>query len=231
MKQRIPLTIRILACVVLWSSVHAAPHVHSESEISNGIQPLLELDGQSIQHYIPSSIKPLIYSNEIEQFLRTLELEPPDWIQLQHPDMTEQSERLFQFNRKRDKARSKKKSLLKQPVAFIWAGILRQYLPEYEGFSIALGPELTNSSWGIIRFKPINLPDYLVAIPSLAMRKNLLNRQKEGEQLEIIVICVGILAPDESIIYAFSHDDHKDGMILPVVSIQKMMYFLKASSF
>ncbi len=229
MKQRILLTIRILACVILWSSVHVPSHVHSQTKTNTGIQPLLELESQSIHGYISLSIKPLIHSNEIEQFLRTLELAPPDWTQLQHPDMTEQSERLFQFNRKRDKVRSTKNALMEQPVAFIWAGILRQYLPEYEGFSIALGPEFTKSSWGIIRFKPINLPDYLITIPPPDLRKELLSRQQQGEQLEITVVCIGTLTPDESLIYAFSHDDHKDGMILPVVSIQKMMYFLKAS--
>ncbi len=226
-KQRISQSIQILACVVLWSSFHGPPQVHSQTEINSGIQPLLELDGQSIQSFIPTSIKPLILSNDIEDFLRTLEHEPPDWTQLQHPNMTEQSEHLFQFNRERDKARSGTYALMEQPIAFLWAGILRQYLPEYEGFSLALGPELTHSSWGIIRFKPINLPDYLVAIPSRALRKKLLSRQKQGEQLEIIVVCIGTLAPDESLIYAFSHDDHKDGMILPVVSIDNMMYFLK----
>ena len=229
MKQRISQSIRIFLCAVLWSSFHGLSHVHSQTEINNGIQPLLELDGQSIHDFIPASIQPLILSDEIEHFLRTLEQEPPDWTQLQHPDMTKQSEQLFQFNRQRDATRATKTDVLEEPIAFLWAGILRQYRSEYEGFSIALGPELTNSSWGIIRFKPTHLPDYLVAIPSLDLRKELLKRQKHGEQLEIIVVCIGTLAPDESLIYAFSHDNHKEGMILPVVSVQNMMYFLKAS--
>ncbi len=202
--------------------------MHSQTDTNIGIQPLLELNGQSIHGFIPPSIQTLIFSEEIEHFLRTLDHEPPDWTRLQHPDMTEQSERLFQFNRAKDKARSDTDTLTQQPLAFLWAGILRQYLPEYQGFSLALGPELTNSSWGIIRFKPINLPDYLIAIPSLALREELVNRQKQDEQLEIIVVCIGTLVPDESLIYAFSHDDHEDGMILPVVSIQNMLYFLKA---
>ena len=154
---------------------------------------------------------------------------PPEWSQLQHPDITKQSEHLFQLNRQRDSARADKPSLLDTPIAFLWSGILRQYVPEYHGFAIALGPELTRSSWGIIRFKPINLPDYLVAIPSLALRQELLSRQEQGEQLEITVICIGVLTPDESLIYAFSHDNHKDGMILPVVSVQNMIYLLKPS--
>lgn len=228
-KQRIFPSLLILVLVLLWSSFLGLSPVHSQTETNNGIQSLLELNGQTIHGLIPASIKPLILSDEIEHYLRRLEKEPPDWTQLQHPDMTVQSERLFQFNRTRDKARSDTYALTEQPIAFLWAGILRQYLPDYQGFSLALGPELTHSSWGIIRFKPINLPDYLVAIPSPAVRKDLLNRQKQGEQLEIIVVCIGTLVPDESLIYAFSHDDHKDGMILPVVSVQNMMYFLKGS--
>ena len=203
--------------------------MHGQTDINYGIQPLLELEGQSIQSFIPSSIQPLITSEEIEHFLQKSEHEPPDWTQLQHPDMTEQSERLFQFNRTRDRARLKKNALMEQPVAFLWTGILRQYLPKYNGFSLALGPELTQSSWGIIRFKPINLPDYIVAIPTVAMRKDLLYRQQQGEHLEITVVCIGTLISDESLIYAFSHDDHNDGMILPVVAIQNLMYFLKSS--
>ncbi len=228
-KQRISQFMRILACVLLWTSFQEPTQVHSQTEINYGIQPLLELEGQSIQSFIPSSIQPLIIAEKIEHFLQKLEHSPPDWSQLQHPDMTEQSERLFEFNRARDKARSKKNKLKERPIAFLWTGILRQYLPKYHGFSLALGPELTQSSWGIIRFKPINLPDYLVAIPPVAMREDLLYKQQQGEQLEITVLCIGTLIPDESLIYAFSHNDHDDGMILPVVSIQKLMYFLKAS--
>ena len=229
MKRHISQTIRILVCVVMWSSFHDLSLVYSETESQAGIHSLLEFNDQPIHDLIPSSIQPLIHSDEIEQYLRKLEKEPPAWEQLQHPDITEQSERLFQFNRERDTARATNVAVLEQPVAFLWGGILRQYLPEYEGFSIALGPEHTNSSWGIIRFKPAQLPDYLVAVPSLALRKELLKRQKQGEQLEVVVVCIGTLAREESLIYAFSHDDHKNGMILPVVSVQNMMYLLKGS--
>ena len=220
---------RLLACVLLWTSFQDPSQAYSQSEITYGIQPLLELEDQSIQSFIPSSIQTLMMSEEIEHFLQQLEHSPPDWSQLQHPNIREQSERLFRFNRRRDKTRSKANALIEQSVAFLWTGILRQYLPKYHGFSLALGPELTQSSWGIIRFKPINLPDYLVAIPTPAMREDLLYRQQQGEPLEITVVCIGTLIPDESLIYAFSHDDHNAGMILPVVSIQNLMYFLKAS--
>lgn len=226
MKGRIIPSIRLLLCLVFWSSFHGISNAY-QPDTNTGIQPLVELEQQFIIDFIPPSIQPLVSSKEIERFLRNLEIEPPDWTQLHHADITEQSERISQFNRQRDRARSTKNTLKEEPIAFLWEGILRRYLPEYQGFSVALGPKLTNSSWGIIRFKPINLPDYLVAIPSLDLRKQLLIRQKQEEQLEIIVIFIGTLVPDESLIYGFSHDGHQKGMIMPVVSVQKMLYILK----
>lgn len=202
---------------------------YGQMDTSLGIQPLLDLGGESIHRRIPAEIQPLILPHEIEIFLQKLEGTPPDWMHLHHTDITKQSERLFQFNRQRDIARADKHAILQRPVAFLWAGFLRQYLPDHEGFSIALGPYLTKTSWGIIRFKPVDLPDYLVAIPSPDLRMDLLARQKTLEHIEFVVVCIGTLISDESLIYGFSHDGHYDGMILPVVSVQKMMYFLKPS--
>jgi len=229
MKRRKFPSIGIFLFLVFWPHFLWLSNVYSQIDSNIGIQPLLELDGQSIHGLIPASSQYLILSGEIEQFLQKLESTPPDWTQLRHSDITRQSERLFQFNRQRDKARAAKNAILEKPVAFLWAGILRQYLPEYQGFSLALGPELTHTSWGIIRFKPLDLPNYLVAVPSLALRKELLVRQKQGEHIEIVVICIGALVPDESLIYGFSHDGHQKGMILPVVSIQNILYILKPS--
>jgi len=229
MKRRKFPSIGIFLFLVFWPPFLWLSNVYSQTDSNNGVQPLLELDGQSIHDLIPASIQSLILSGEIEQFLQKLESTPPDWTKLRHSDITQQSERLFQFNRKRDNARAAKNAILEKPVAFLWAGILRQYLPAYQGFSLALGPELTNTSWGIIRFKPIDLSDYLVAVPSLALGKELLVRQKQGEHIEIVVICIGTLAHDESLIYGFSHDGHQKGMILPVVSVQNILYILKAS--
>lgn len=227
MKRRFFPSIGIFLFFVFWPSFPWLSNVYSQTDSNKGVQPLLQLDGDPIHGLIPASIQPLILSREMEQFLQKLESVPPHWTQLRHPDITQQSERLFQFNRERDKARAAKNAILKQPIAFLWAGILRHYLPEYQGFSLALGPELTNTSWGTIRFKPMDLPDYLVAVPSLELRKELLVRQKQGEQIEIMVLCIGTLVPNESVIYGFSHDGHQEGMILPVVSVQNILYILK----
>ncbi len=229
MKRTLFPSIGIFLLFVFWSSFLWLSHVHSQTDSNYGVQPLLELHGQSIHSFIPESTQSLVLAHEIEQFLQELESSPPNWTQLHHSDMTQQSERLFQFNRQRDKARVAKNAILEKPIAFLWAGILRQYLPEYQGFSLALGPELTHTSWGIIRFKPINLPAYLVATPSLDLRKQLLTQQEQGELIEIVVVCIGTLVSDESLIYGFSHDGHQKGMILPVVSVQNILYILKRS--
>lgn len=197
--------------------------------MANGIQPLLQLEERRPLHQlIPRNIRPLLLPQEQERFLQELEGLPPDWRTLQDRDHTKQSEHLFQLNRERDEARLARKNLLQQPIAFLWAGVLRQYLPEYQGFSVALGPELTSTSWGIVRFKPMGLPDYLVAIPSLESAGDLLVQQQNGKQIEIGVLFIGTLVTDESLIYDFSHDEKKEGMILPVVQIQGVRYFLKS---
>ena len=231
MKRTILPTKEILLFLLLLfgNTFHGLPNVYGQTDILSGIQPLLELGDQSVETLIPGYLRPLVDVKAMEAFLQELEGMPPAWTQLRHSDLTEQSERLFQLNRQRDEARTAQHSLLRQPIAFLWSGMLRQYLPEYQGFSLALGPELTRTSWGIIRFKPRDLPDYLIAVPSPALRKELLARQQAGEHIEIIVVFIGTLIPDESLIYAFSHDDHQEGMILPVVFIQNIMYILKTS--
>jgi hypothetical protein len=199
---------------------------------ANGIQPLIQLERHLTPHQlIPQHIRPLLLPHEQEQFLQELEGIPPDWTSLQNPDHTTQSERLYQLNRERDKIRLAHTDMLQQPIAFLWSGILRHYLSDFEGFSVALGPELTSTSWGIVRFKPVGLPDYLVAIPARELSRQILTRQETGQQIEIGVLFWGTLTTDESLIYDFSHDDKENtGMILPVVHIEGVRYFLNTTS-
>jgi hypothetical protein len=217
----------LLGLINIGVVLHAPDPASGQPPMANGIQPLIQLERQTLHQLIPMNTRPLLLPQEQEHFLQELDGLPPDWHTLQHPDQAEQSERLFRLNRERDDARLAHKNLLQQPIAFLWSGILRQYLHEHQGFSVALGPELTSTSWGIVRFKPIGLPDYLVAVPSLASAKNLLARQQHGEQIEIGVLFIGTLITDESLIYGFSHDGNKEGMILPVVQIQGVKYFIK----
>ena len=192
-----------------------------------GIQPLVDFPEQSLYALLSASIRPLFSAGELESFLKELEGVPPDWHNLRDLDQAKQSERLFQLNRKRDEARLVHKNILQRPIAFVWSGILRQYFPEYQGFLVALGPELTSTSWGIVRFKPVEFPDYLVATSSPKAAEELLAQQQYGEPIEILVLFIGTLVADESLIYAFSHDGTEEGMILPVVRIQNIRYLLK----
>ena len=73
----------------------------------------------------------------------------------------------------------------------------------------------------------MGLPDYLVAIPSLESARELSIQQQDGKQIEIGVLFIGTLVADESLIYDFSHDEKKEGMVLPVVLIQDVRYFRK----
>jgi hypothetical protein len=216
----------ILALFNLCAGLQFPDQVSGQPTMAKGIQPLIQLEGQSLHQLIPRNIRPLLLPEEQEEFLQELEGYPPDWPTLQSPDHTDQSERLFQLNRARDEARLIHRNILQQPIAFLWSGLLRQYLPEYQGFSVALGPELTSTSWGIVRFKPMGLPDYLVAIPSLESTKQFRLQQQNGEQITIGVLFFGTLVADESLIYSFSHDQKEEGMILPVVQIEDVRYFL-----
>lgn len=216
----------ILALFNVWAGLQFPVQVSGQTPMAKGIQPLIQLEGQSLHQLIPRNIRPLLLPEEQEKFLQELEGHPPDWPALQSPDHTDQSERLFQLNRKRDEARLIHQKILQQPIAFLWSGFLRTYMPEYQGFSVALGPELTSTSWGIVRFKPMGLPDYLVAIPSLESAKQFRLQQEQGEQIAIGILFLGTLVADESLIYSFSHDQNGDGMILPVVQIEDVRYFL-----
>ncbi len=216
----------ILALLNLCAGLQFPDRVSGQPPMAKGIQPLIQLEDQTLHQLIPRDIRPLLLPEEQEAFLQELEGHPPDWPTLQSPDHTDQSERLFQLNRKRDEARLIHKDILQQPIAFLWSGFLRQYMPEYQGFSVALGPELTSTSWGIVRFKPMGLPDYLVAVPSLESTKHFRIQKQDGEQIAIGVLFFGTLVADESLIYSFSHDQEEEGMILPVVQIEDVRYFL-----
>ena len=216
----------LLVFITLGTVLHSPEQVSGQPPPANGIQPLVQLERQSVDQLIPMNIRPLLLPQEQEQFLQELEGRPPDWRTFLGLDLPEQGERLFQLNRARDEARLTHQNLLQHPIAFLWAGLLRRYLPEYHGFSVALGPELTSTSWGIIRFKPMGLPNELVAIPSPESARQFLVQQQNGEQIEIGVLFFGTLVADESLIYSFSHDRKEDGMIMPVVQIEDVRYFL-----
>lgn len=191
----------------------------------SGIQPL-----ESLPHDRPpftgEPIRTLLTAADQERFLNELEKQPPDWNQLHDPPGEELGTRLFDFNRQRDAVREGH-PLLSQRVAFWWAGVLGEYREAHRGFSVVMGPEFTQTTWGLVRFKPLQLPHEMVAVPSAAGLRTLLDRHTKGEHVEIGILFTGRLIPWESIIYAFSHDGTEQGLIMPVVQVDGVRYFLQ----
>src|SRR5215475_8581953 len=81
-------------------------------------------------------------------------------------------ERLFMLNRERDAKRAGNPALT-QLVTFVWFGELSRYDEEAGGFRVALGPKLTPTRWGLVRFKYEDLQGELVAKASGTLRGEL----------------------------------------------------------
>ena len=194
----------------------------------SGIQPLESLP-RSRALFTGEPIHTLLTAADQERFLNELEKQPPDWNQLHDPPGEELGTRLFDFNRQRDALREEH-PLMRQRVAFWWSGVLGEYREAHRGFSVVMGPEFTQTTWGLVRFKPLQLPHEMVAVPSAAGLRTLLDRHAKGEPVEIGILFTGTLIPWESIIYAFSHDGEKQGLIMPVVQVDGVRYFFRPLS-
>ncbi|MYH01361.1 MAG: hypothetical protein F4142_01985 [Nitrospira sp. SB0675_bin_23] len=194
----------------------------------SGIQPLESLS-QSRAPFTGKSIRTLLTAADQERFLSELENQPPDWNQLHAQPGEELGARLFDFNRQRDALREGH-PLLSQRVAFWWSGVLGEYREADQGFSVVMGPEFTKTTWGLVRFKPLQLPHEMVAVPSVAGLGPILDRHAKGERVEIGILFTGTLIPWESVIYAFSHDGTDQGLIMPVVQVNGVRYFLRPIS-
>lgn len=199
----------------------------SLAEAPTGIGPLIDL-GRSPHSLVDADTRPLLTPEEVERFLKELDGAPPDWAQLLDRPGEELGARLFDFNRKRDAARSKRPRLLAQRIAFRWAGLLSRYSHEHGGFPVAVGPEFVSTRWGIVRFKPMGLPREMIAVTNEAQRQALLERLEQASHIEIGIVFIGHLVPDESIIYAFDHENPDQGLIMPIVQVEAVKYFLPA---
>ena len=204
-------------------------HAQSSSSPPSGIAELFDLSRHSIHGQLSSNTRALLTSTEQESFLRELEGLAPNWSLLHDQPGEESGERLFAINRARDEAREGH-PLLRQRLAFLWAGILRKYVPEYHGFTVAMGPELTATHWGMVRFKPMGLPAEMIAVPSSTLRISLQNQLDRGKQIEMKILFIGRLIQNESVMYAFSHDHSGQGMIMPVIRIEGVRYFINLSN-
>ena len=197
------------------------------AEDAIGARPLLTIAHKDLHPILPPDCHILIDPHSIEQFLDALDGNPPDWGLVYghgHHDPGH-DERLFTLNRERDAKRAGNPALT-QLITFVWFGELSRYDADAGGFRVALGPKLTPTRWGVVRFKYENLPGDLLAKASATMRSELEQRLAQGESFYMTVAMTGRLIPDESIVYDFSHDQEGLGVIMPVVKVERLDYLL-----
>ena len=197
------------------------------AEEALGAGPLLTIAPKDLHTILPQDSHILIDPRSIEQFLDALDETPPDWVLVYghgHDDPAH-NERLFTLNRERDAKRAGN-SALTQRITFAWFGELSRYDAEAGGFRVALGPMVTPTRWGVVRFKYEDLPSDLVAKASMTLRGELEQRFARGESVDITVAMTGRLIPDESVVYDFSHDQAGLGVIMPIVKVERLDYLL-----
>jgi hypothetical protein len=197
------------------------------AEDAIGTRPLLTIARKDLHTILPSECHILIDPHSIEQFLDVLDGNPPDWGLVYghgHHDPA-LDERLFTLNRDRD-AKRQGKEALQWTVVFLWSADLSRYDPTTGGFSLAIGPIFTPTRWGVVRFKPEEVPSNLVVIPNPSTRDVLRRQLDDGRKIGIEIAMVGRLIPDESLVYDFSHDEKGLGIIMPVVRIERVEYLM-----
>jgi len=190
------------------------------------VKPLHQLPRSDLHALIDDgSVRALLTAQEQEAYLTELERQPPVWDQLHDPPGEEHGARLFALNRRRDGLREGH-PLLNQRIAFLWGAVLGSFLPDRHGFKLSIGPEPTQTTWGLVRFKPVGLPHEMIARPSPAVLAALRQRTAAGEKIPVGILFTGKLIPWESIIYGFSHDGLEEGMVMPVVEVDSVEYFI-----
>jgi hypothetical protein len=197
------------------------------AEDALGMRPLLTIARKDLPTILSSDCHILLDPRLIEEFLDALDGRPPNWDVVYgrgHHD-SGLDERLFTLNRERDAKRAGKKAL-QWKVVFLWSGELSRYDPMTGGFGLATGPTFTPTSWGVVRFKPEEVPSNLIAIPDPSIRDVLRRQLEAGRKVDIEIVMLGRLIPDESLVYDFSHDEEGVGIIMPVVRIERVEYLL-----
>ena len=213
-----------ILCLLTWFPSLA------NAEPPSGVQPLHQLHTSQIYSLIQGhSIRPLLTPQEQESFLKELDRQHPQWDQLHDPEGEEHGARLFILNRERDDLRDGH-PLLNQRIAFVWSGFLREYHDDHQGFKVVIGPHPTQTTWGIVRFKPTGLPHEMIAIPPPALLTSLKDQITKTGSLEIGILFTGTLIPWESIIYGFSHDGLEQGMVMPVIQVDGVRYFFNTKT-
>ena len=189
----------------------------------DGIRPLVSVGRAEVQTALPEDTSLLVDQALIEAFLESLDGAPPDWAALFGDHGAGQDERLFALNRERDRLREGQPGIRRR-VTFLWYGELSGFDRDTKGFRVAIGPTFTPTQWGMVRFKPANLPSYLIVVPPVEVRERLYAAFARGDRIELSVAMTGRLIPDEAIIYAFAHDEPGQGLVMPVVRVERIDY-------
>jgi hypothetical protein len=200
----------------------------ARSDDAAGIGPLRTISLARLDSILPPDTQILIERRAIEAFLAALDGTPPVWATVYgrgHHDPGH-DERLFNLNRERDAAREGNPALNRR-VAFVWSGELSRFDPEAKGYPVSVGPEFTETSWGVVRFKPDEVPGNLRVMPSEAVAGRISRRLVAHEQVEVFVVMTGVLISSESIVYDFSHEEEGLGLIMPVVKVEQVDVLLR----
>lgn len=197
------------------------------AEEGAGIGPLQIMTGVQFAATLSKEIHLLDDASSIEAFLTALDRQSPDWATVygQGHHTPGLDDRLFALNRERDAGRAGHPAL-EQRIMFRWSGELSRFDPETGGYSIALGPVFIATRWGLVRFKPDNLPGRLRAVPPPGSVERIQRKIAAGQAVELAVMIIGRLMPEESLVYDFSHDQEGAGLIMPVVRVEEMHYVL-----
>ena len=94
------------------------------------------------------------------------------------------------------------------------------------GFHVVLGPKFNQTGWGEVRFKHEDLPSPLIALAgedTAALRV----QARQGRPVPVLVLMLGRLIPEESLIYDFSHEVEGRGLIMPVVRVEAVEFVLE----
>ena len=191
--------LRCLASGLVLSAVSLSSAT-ARSEDDPGPRPLRTISLVQIEQLLPSGTHLLINRGAIESFLVALEGTPPDWPTVYgrgHHD-PEHDERLFNLNRARDAAREENQTLTWR-IAFIWTGEVSHFDFETRSYAIAVGPEFTPTSWGVVRFKPEEVPSNLRVRPDKYLADWIDWSLLRHKSVQVSLVMVGTLIPTESV--------------------------------
>jgi hypothetical protein len=189
------------------------------------VRPLRQYGDTDPTMLLPQNTVYLNQPEVIERYLAALDGQPPDWPHIYGSGDEAHMDRLFEVNRARDRRR-KGRPALGQRVAFVWEGVASGEDSATGGLRLAVGPKVIPTQWGQVRFKPYGLPPGLVAVPPADLTARLKQRRAQRQPIDVDLILIGRLVPEESIIYDFAHEEKGQGMVMPVVQVERIEYFL-----